>query len=85
MVLVLVIGDMHIPHRATTVPPEFKKLLVSGKSGSVAPLGESLARAWRIVARPRLYLQGRQAMRWGLVVLGLEWRNQAWSRLVRSL
>ncbi len=29
MVLVLVIGDMHIPHRATTLPPEFKKLLVS--------------------------------------------------------
>lgn len=31
MVLVLVIGDMHIPHRVHTLPPRFKKLLVPGK------------------------------------------------------
>lgn len=31
MVLVLVIGDFHIPHRAHTLPPQFKKLLVPGK------------------------------------------------------
>eukprot|EP01102_Stenamoeba_stenopodia_P009890 TRINITY_DN2935_c0_g1_i1.p1 TRINITY_DN2935_c0_g1~~TRINITY_DN2935_c0_g1_i1.p1 ORF type:complete len:194 (-),score=35.76 TRINITY_DN2935_c0_g1_i1:126-707(-) len=31
MVLVLVIGDLHIPHRAHDLPQKFKKLLVPGK------------------------------------------------------
>ncbi|CAI7995964.1 Vacuolar protein sorting-associated protein 29 [Geodia barretti] len=31
MVLVLVIGDFHIPYRASSLPPQFKKLLVPGK------------------------------------------------------
>ncbi|PRW60872.1 Vacuolar sorting-associated 29 [Chlorella sorokiniana] len=31
MVLVLCIGDLHIPHRATDLPPKFKALLVPGK------------------------------------------------------
>eukprot|EP00040_Diaphanoeca_grandis_P024910 m.137609 g.137609 ORF g.137609 m.137609 type:complete len:183 (-) comp29930_c1_seq1:379-927(-) len=31
MVLVLVIGDMHVPHRSNDVPQKFKKLLVPGK------------------------------------------------------
>eukprot|EP01100_Stratorugosa_tubuloviscum_P003193 TRINITY_DN1758_c0_g2_i1.p1 TRINITY_DN1758_c0_g2~~TRINITY_DN1758_c0_g2_i1.p1 ORF type:complete len:183 (+),score=75.25 TRINITY_DN1758_c0_g2_i1:133-681(+) len=31
MVLVLVIGDFHIPHRALDIPPRFKKMLVPGK------------------------------------------------------
>eukprot|EP01116_Phalansterium_solitarium_P006480 TRINITY_DN18798_c0_g1_i1.p2 TRINITY_DN18798_c0_g1~~TRINITY_DN18798_c0_g1_i1.p2 ORF type:complete len:184 (-),score=48.21 TRINITY_DN18798_c0_g1_i1:124-675(-) len=31
MVLVLVIGDSHIPHRAAALPQKFKKLLVPGK------------------------------------------------------
>eukprot|EP00013_Stygamoeba_regulata_P020532 CAMPEP_0177659960 /NCGR_PEP_ID=MMETSP0447-20121125/17740_1 /TAXON_ID=0 /ORGANISM="Stygamoeba regulata, Strain BSH-02190019" /LENGTH=211 /DNA_ID=CAMNT_0019164903 /DNA_START=68 /DNA_END=703 /DNA_ORIENTATION=+ len=31
MVLVLVIGDAHIPHRAASIPPKFKDLLVPGK------------------------------------------------------
>jgi len=31
MVLVLVIGDAHIPHRAAALPPKFIKLLVPGK------------------------------------------------------
>ena len=26
--LVLLIGDMHVPHRANSIPPKFKKLLV---------------------------------------------------------
>jgi vacuolar protein sorting-associated protein 29 len=29
--LVLVLGDLHIPHRASSVPAKFKKLLVPGK------------------------------------------------------
>ena len=29
--LVLVVGDLHIPHRSFAVPPKFKKLLVPGK------------------------------------------------------
>ncbi|XP_064392692.1 vacuolar protein sorting-associated protein 29-like [Halichondria panicea] len=31
MVLVLIIGDFHIPHRANAIPQQFKKLLVPGK------------------------------------------------------
>ncbi len=31
MVLVLVIGDLHIPHRIHDLPSKFKKLLVPGK------------------------------------------------------
>ncbi|KAL9654935.1 hypothetical protein ABK040_008725 [Willaertia magna] len=31
MVLVLVIGDLHIPHRASDLPEQFKTLLVPGK------------------------------------------------------
>uniref|UniRef100_A0A3P8PHC2 Vacuolar protein sorting-associated protein 29 n=1 Tax=Astatotilapia calliptera TaxID=8154 RepID=A0A3P8PHC2_ASTCA len=30
-VLVLVLGDLHIPHRCNTLPAKFKKLLVPGK------------------------------------------------------
>ncbi|XP_067938460.1 vacuolar protein sorting-associated protein 29-like [Watersipora subatra] len=29
--LVLVIGDLHVPHRTNNIPPKFKKLLVPGK------------------------------------------------------
>ncbi len=31
MVLVLCIGDLHVPHRATDLPAKFKALLVPGK------------------------------------------------------
>lgn len=31
MVLVLCIGDLHIPHRACALPPKFKELLKPGK------------------------------------------------------
>jgi vacuolar protein sorting-associated protein 29 len=31
MVLILIIGDLHIPSRAPSVPAKFKKLLVPGK------------------------------------------------------
>ncbi len=31
--LVLVIGDIHIPHRAHSLPQQFKKLLVRGGGG----------------------------------------------------
>eukprot|EP00898_Chlorokybus_atmophyticus_P003862 jgi/Chlat1/4477/Chrsp29S04426 len=31
MVLVLALGDLHIPHRTTDLPPKFKQLLVPGK------------------------------------------------------
>lgn len=31
MVLVLVIGDLHIPHRTHDLPAKFKKLLLPGK------------------------------------------------------
>lgn len=31
MVLVLALGDLHIPHRASDLPPKFKAMLVPGK------------------------------------------------------
>jgi vacuolar protein sorting-associated protein 29 len=31
MVLVLALGDMHIPHRAPDIPAKFKSMLVPGK------------------------------------------------------
>ena len=31
MVLVLVLGDLHVPHRKSSLPAKFKKLLVPGK------------------------------------------------------
>lgn len=31
MVLILVIGDLHIPSRSASLPAKFKKLLVPGK------------------------------------------------------
>jgi hypothetical protein len=37
MVLVLVIGDLHIPYRTHDLPAKFKKLLVGWLSGSGAP------------------------------------------------
>jgi len=39
MVLVLVIGDCHIPHRASALPPKFKKLLVPGKIQHILAIG----------------------------------------------
>lgn len=35
MVLVLCIGDLHIPHRAADLPPKFKELLKPGKIHSI--------------------------------------------------
>jgi len=32
MVLVLCIGDLHVPHRATDLPAKFKALLVPGQN-----------------------------------------------------
>jgi len=39
MVLILVIGDIHIPHRAPSIPAKFKKLLVPGKIQHVLSTG----------------------------------------------
>ena len=39
MVLVLVIGDLHIPHRTYDLPAKFKKLLVPGKIQQIVCTG----------------------------------------------
>jgi len=39
MVLVLIIGDLHIPHRAQDLPNKFKKLLVPGKIQHILSTG----------------------------------------------
>lgn len=40
MVLVLCIGDMHVPHRSVDLPPKFRKLLVPGKVQHVVCTGD---------------------------------------------
>ncbi|KDQ53664.1 hypothetical protein JAAARDRAFT_136576 [Jaapia argillacea MUCL 33604] len=39
MVLVLIIGDLHIPHRVHDLPAKFKKLLVPGKIQQILSTG----------------------------------------------
>jgi vacuolar protein sorting-associated protein 29 len=39
MVLVLVVGDLHIPHRASDIPEVFKKLFVPGKIQQILVTG----------------------------------------------
>ena len=39
MVLVLVIGDCHVPHRASSIPAKFKSLLKPGKIQHVLSIG----------------------------------------------
>ncbi|KAJ3047582.1 Vacuolar protein sorting-associated protein 29 [Rhizophlyctis rosea] len=43
--LVLVLGDFHIPHRAIDLPPKFKKLLVPGKIQQILCTGNLCSRA----------------------------------------
>jgi hypothetical protein len=38
MVLVLIIGDLHIPDRVSDLPPKFKRLLVSSLPRPLLPL-----------------------------------------------
>lgn len=42
--LVLVIGDLHIPNRAHDLPSKFKKLLVPGKIGQILSTGNTTDR-----------------------------------------
>lgn len=37
--LVLVIGDLHLPHRASDLPSKFRKLLVPGKIQQIVCTG----------------------------------------------
>ncbi|KAG2501819.1 hypothetical protein HYH03_000318 [Edaphochlamys debaryana] len=46
MVLVLVIGDLHIPHRAPDLPAKFKELLKPGKISSTICLGNVCCKAF---------------------------------------
>ena len=39
MVLVLCLGDLHVPHRAADLPPKFKELLKPGKISTVLCVG----------------------------------------------
>ena len=50
MVLVLCIGDVHVPHRVTDLPAKFKNLLVPGKIHHILSTGN-------LCTRVRLYSQ----------------------------
>ena len=45
--LVLCIGDLHIPHRATDLPLQFRKLLVPGKIHHTLCTGNIVTKASR--------------------------------------
>ena len=45
MVLVLVLGDMHVPHRAAEIPKAFRKLLVPGKIQHIVCTGNIVDKA----------------------------------------
>jgi hypothetical protein len=47
--LVLVIGDLHVPHRSNSVPAKFKKLLVSCCRNDTLPLTPLNMHGWRIL------------------------------------
>lgn len=48
MVLILCIGDLHIPHRSPDLPPKFKDLLKPGKIHSILCTGNLCSRVrWR--------------------------------------
>ena len=57
MVLVLCIGDLHIPHRATDLPPKFKALVVPGKISHILCPGNLCTE----VRPPRAAKHGRRA------------------------
>ncbi|RQM19683.1 hypothetical protein B5M09_011299 [Aphanomyces astaci] len=42
--LVLVLGDMHIPHRAVDIPEKFKKMLVPNKMQHVLCTGNMVTK-----------------------------------------
>ncbi|KAF6037941.1 hypothetical protein EB796_003743 [Bugula neritina] len=42
--LVLVLGDLHVPHRTNSIPPKFKKLLVPGKIQHILCTGNLCAK-----------------------------------------
>ncbi len=42
--LVLVIGDLHIPHRAASLPAQFRKLLVPGRINHIVCTGNLACR-----------------------------------------
>ena len=44
MVLVLCIGDVHVPHRTTDLPAKFKSLLVPGKIHHILSTGNLCTR-----------------------------------------
>ena len=44
MVLVLVLGDAHIPHRASAIPPKFKELLIPNRLSAIICTGNLVAK-----------------------------------------
>ena len=48
MVLILCIGDLHIPHRACDLPQQFKDLLKPGKIQSILSTGNLCCKVRRI-------------------------------------
>jgi vacuolar protein sorting-associated protein 29 len=42
--LVLVLGDLHIPHRAATIPERFKRMLVPNKMQHVICTGNLVSK-----------------------------------------
>ena len=48
MVLVLALGDLHIPHRAADLPAKFKSMLVPGKIQHIICTGNLCVKVLRL-------------------------------------
>lgn len=53
--LVLVLGDLHIPHRAAAIPEKFNCMLVPNKMQHVLCTGTRQAGGYRMSEEPHLF------------------------------
>jgi hypothetical protein len=59
MVLVLALGDLHIPHRAPDLPAKFKSMLVPGKIQHIICTGNLCIKVRWSLPSPRSLLDAR--------------------------
>lgn len=77
MVLVLCIGDLHVPHRAQDLPPKFKELLKPNKVDHILCCGNLCSKVRARVLRERLCFPACAAeTEWGAL--------PAWPRVRRA-
>jgi vacuolar protein sorting-associated protein 29 len=56
MVLVLALGDLHIPHRAADLPAKFKSMLVPGKIQHILSPGNLCIKVTMLISKLCCYV-----------------------------